>query len=476
MQTSPIGRLVIWFGLGILLVGLTFSNGIVLVSAALLFVLFLVEGVRFRRAIHTIRNSISIESQLPHIEVTAGDELKIETVVKNTSSLDFRIIYFEHMFPSQLVTKPSFSETWIQRHGKGLIVTASKATVPGRFTLTKSVIVFETGMRLFRHKVEWPDHVMITVRPLARSMGMLIDATSMFDLTVDRLHYGPGTDLAGIRPSTFSDDFHRIDWKVTARTGKLMTRECYLEKDPTIMLMVDVSSSMKTVWNGTSALNSIVDEAGKVSTVFRSGNPVGLILFDEKFVITSLSARQGVEHLETIVRVLIDQTEPIHNVSRPVRQETRSYASLVKDTYALEAELLPLDVTKREWPDSFARTLLPFFQRAKSKHLRKVRRLGAFAAFEDLCNLPEPVLAVAITDGQTNLDALYEGAKNAALSDHRVVLVILTDSTVHRPPDELTDLREFGIHVHRIRANQLWRTIDAATFEMNRIRRIHAAK
>jgi hypothetical protein len=220
----------------------------------------------------------------------------------------------------------------------------------------------------------------------------------------------------------------------------------------------------------------MVDEAGKLLTVFRSGTPVGLILFDEKSVITSLPARQGVENLEKIVRVLVDQTEPIHSVSRPVRHYTRSYASLVKDAYALEAELLPQGVTKRERSDSFARTLLPFFQRAKSKHLQKVRGLGVFAAFEIVCSLPEPVLAVAITDGQTNLDALYEGAKNAALSGHRVVLVILADSTVHRPTDELPDLQGFGIQIHRINADQLWRTIDAATFEMSRIRRIHAAR
>jgi uncharacterized protein (DUF58 family) len=191
-----------------------------------------------------MRSSLSIESHPSHIEVIAGDELEIETAVRNTSNLDFRLIHFEHIFPTQLVPETSFSETRIQRHGQRMIIISCKATVPGRFAVTKSVIVFETEMRLFRHKVALPEHVIITVRPLVRSIGMSIDATSMFDLTVDRLHYGPGTDLAGIRPSTFSDDFHRIDWKVTARTGKLMTREFYLEKDPTIMLMVDVSSSM----------------------------------------------------------------------------------------------------------------------------------------------------------------------------------------------------------------------------------------
>ncbi len=465
-----------WFGIGMLLVGLIFSNAVVLVSGALLFAFFLVQCIRFRRAVHTIRNSVSIESQASHIGVAAGDELEIETTVKNESNLQFRIIHFEHVFPAQIVTKQIVSKIPIQAHGQRLVIVFGKVTVPGRFASAKSVLVFEIGMRLFRHKVEFPDRVIITVHPLASKFGIPIDSTSMLDLTLNSLRQGPGTDFAGIRPSNFLDDFHRINWKVTARTGKLMTREFYREKDPTIILVIDISSSMKTVRNGTSTLNSLVAETGKLLTAFQAASPVGLISFDEASVITNIRARQGGENREKIVLALVDSTEPISGISWPAMNNVRSYSNLTKDAHLLEKELIQQSAAKPEWAGSFARTLLPYYQRAKSERLRKIRSQGVFRAFETVCNLPEPVLAVAISDGKTNLDGLYEGAKNAALAGHRVVLAILSDPLERRSADVLSELQGFGIQVFRIIPDQLWRTIDAATLQMSRIRQIHAAR
>ncbi|GAH91143.1 unnamed protein product, partial [marine sediment metagenome] len=55
---------------------------------------------------------------------------------------------------------------------------------------------------------------------------------------------GLGSEFYGMRRYVFGDQFRLIDWKASARTQKLIVREFESERDVTIMLLVDSSSSM----------------------------------------------------------------------------------------------------------------------------------------------------------------------------------------------------------------------------------------
>ncbi|MHA1267241.1 MAG: DUF58 domain-containing protein [Candidatus Helarchaeota archaeon] len=55
---------------------------------------------------------------------------------------------------------------------------------------------------------------------------------------------GMGSEFYGIRSYTTDDEFRRIDWKASARSGKLMIREYESEKNIRVMIFLDASSSM----------------------------------------------------------------------------------------------------------------------------------------------------------------------------------------------------------------------------------------
>ncbi len=55
---------------------------------------------------------------------------------------------------------------------------------------------------------------------------------------------GLGSEFYGMRRYVFGDQFRLIDWKASARTQKLIVREFESERDVTIMILVDSSSSM----------------------------------------------------------------------------------------------------------------------------------------------------------------------------------------------------------------------------------------
>lgn len=55
---------------------------------------------------------------------------------------------------------------------------------------------------------------------------------------------GIGVEFFGLRDYFPMDDFRRIDWKATARTGDLIVREFESERNIKIMILLDCSSSM----------------------------------------------------------------------------------------------------------------------------------------------------------------------------------------------------------------------------------------
>ncbi|THF86711.1 DUF58 domain-containing protein [Deinococcus sp. KSM4-11] len=58
------------------------------------------------------------------------------------------------------------------------------------------------------------------------------------------LFYGPSLDLAEVREYQPGDEVRRIDWNVTARSGRLHVRQYQEERELTTWLLVDTSASM----------------------------------------------------------------------------------------------------------------------------------------------------------------------------------------------------------------------------------------
>ncbi len=475
MELAPTGSLIAWLGVSLLVVGIFLSNTLILLSAALLFLFFLFEGVSFRRAVNLVKDSLTLESRPSTIETTVGRPFKVETVVTNASHSEFSIVRFSHNLPPQIDEESHGPRTLtLQSYGKQHIETLLKTKIPGRLEITTSTTLLERRAHLFRQAVAFPDKVIIIARPLASRSVDPIEAGVLADLAVDHVRRGTGTDLAGIRPFNIHDDFHRIDWKATARTGKLMTRESYLERDPTVILMVDVSSSMNTRRYESSILEAFLSEAGNLLAAIRPTSPMGLILYDRREVVANIEPMQGVNSRERILRALLER---VKTTSAPARLERRTilpYADLARELKALMRDSAFAAKTRGYWErlSTFASIVLPFYQRVESKYFERMRRQGAFKAFETICAFSEPVLAIAISDGRANLDGLVEGAKNARTLNHQIVLAILSELDSTNPIEIISDLEAQGIGILRCAPQELSRAISRQVFELSRNRTI----
>ncbi len=123
---------------------------------------------------------------------------------------------------------------------------------------------------------------------------------------------GQGMEFDEVREYTAGDDVRSIDWNVTARAGRPYVKVFREERELTVLLLVDVSGSMRFgAIPGISprAKLALAAEAAAVVgiTALRNGDRLGLMLFSDRTE-THVPARRGRGHAMRVVREVLTPT------------------------------------------------------------------------------------------------------------------------------------------------------------------------
>lgn len=116
---------------------------------------------------------------------------------------------------------------------------------------------------------------------------------------------GQGMTFSEVRPYQFGDEIRRIDWNKTARFREPYVKIMEEERELTVMLMVDISSSMN-YGTKTALKREFVAEICASLGFSASGNndKVGLILFADK-VYKVIPPQKGRKHVLSIISQIL---------------------------------------------------------------------------------------------------------------------------------------------------------------------------
>ncbi|TFG05963.1 MAG: DUF58 domain-containing protein [Promethearchaeota archaeon] len=118
---------------------------------------------------------------------------------------------------------------------------------------------------------------------------------------------GMGSEFYGIRSYSTDDEFRRIDWKASARSGKLMIREYESEKNIRVMIFLDASSSMVSGSKFDNKLEYSIRAALLLAHLaLERHDHVGLIVFSDRlhyYIEPRSSEGQKWRMLEVLARV-----------------------------------------------------------------------------------------------------------------------------------------------------------------------------
>jgi len=116
---------------------------------------------------------------------------------------------------------------------------------------------------------------------------------------------GRGVEFSDVRLYQPGDDYRSIDWNVTSRTGEIHVKQFHEERQRTLLLVVDVSASLRFGTTGTLKSETLAELSALLAfSAVRSRDRVGLLLFSEG-VELYIPPRQGREHVLRIVREVI---------------------------------------------------------------------------------------------------------------------------------------------------------------------------
>lgn len=116
---------------------------------------------------------------------------------------------------------------------------------------------------------------------------------------------GQGMTFSEVRPYQFGDEIRRIDWNKTARFKEPYVKVMEEERELTVMLMVDISSSMD-YGTKTALKREFVAEICASLGFSAAGNndKVGLILFADK-VYKVIPPQKGRKHILSIISQIL---------------------------------------------------------------------------------------------------------------------------------------------------------------------------
>ena len=149
---------------------------------------------------------------------------------------------------------------------------------------------------------------------------------------------GRGMNFDEVREYVPGDDIRSIDWNVTARTGNPHIKKFTEERELTIMLMIDISSSGE-FGSGISSKREMMAELGSVLafSAVRNNDKVGLVLFSD-FIELYIPPQKGRSHILRVIREILffkpqrKQTDlkiPLDFVNRVCKR--KSVAFLISD-------------------------------------------------------------------------------------------------------------------------------------------------
>lgn len=234
----------------------------------------------------------------------------------------------------------------------------------GRYPLGDVALAIVTPLGLLRRIIRaHPTDSVVVVPSLSnvRRFRLLSMQHRLNDVGVRALKLrGEGGAFAGLRDYFPGDDPRLLDWKATARHGRLITREETVERSQTVILVVDCGRAMTQMAGRFPRFEHVLSAALVLGDVAATGGDrVGLLAFDDSVRAFVPPQREtvAVRKMRTALSALdATLTEPDYAAAfRLLAMRQRRRALLVLFTDVIDARA--------------ARTLVSYASRAAQRHL-----------------------------------------------------------------------------------------------------------
>jgi len=178
----------------------------------------------------------------------------------------------------------------------------------GEYEFGDITIRYRSALGLFWRQLNVPASKKVRVYPDLKALQELsVKLAHSSELGVLKVRKrGQGTDFSSLREYVSGDDIRSMDWKATARRDRPVLRVYEVEKEQTLMVLVDAGRMMVSDLEGLSRFDHALNAAlSLVLTGLMRNDQVGLGIFADKPLLF-MPPRRGKSYLTKILEACCD--------------------------------------------------------------------------------------------------------------------------------------------------------------------------
>jgi uncharacterized protein (DUF58 family) len=229
--------------------------------------------------------------------------------IENTTDRTQRIAIADGLAPS---LQPTTRRVHARVRARSTFA-ASTEVVPtrrGRFVLGPVVVRVDGPLRLGARQVSRDVPGVLRVYPPFRSKDeaeLRINRARILEVGLRSAQgRGGGTEFDQLREYSVDDEFRRIDWAATARTGRAIVRTYRAERNQTVVSLLDNGRVMAGRVDGVPRVEYAMDAVMMLTAVAtRLGDKAGLVAFDRS-VRAVVPPGQARSHLGLVTEAMYD--------------------------------------------------------------------------------------------------------------------------------------------------------------------------
>ncbi len=242
---------------------------------------------------------------------------------------------------------------------------------------------------------------------------------------------GLGTDFESLRDYTEGDDYRKVDWKASARRGKLVVRQFEQERNQCVIVCIDIGRHMLAEVEGVRKLDHVLDALLMLTNAAAlAGDFVGLLVYADT-VRRYIPPRKGRSQVGIII-------EAIHDlVSEPVESDPVTAFAYLATRWKRRSLLV--NFTDYEDEDR-AKDLAVAFGSLARRHLTLI------------CRVLDPRVDEVLYSSVQNVQDMYrKAAANLLMENRRAATHIVGAAGIHNldsePQDLAANLVSYYFHV-----------------------------
>jgi uncharacterized protein (DUF58 family) len=280
-----------------------FGSSLALVLVVVILAAVVADYLRLPR-----RESLTLERHAPDT-LGLGDSAEITYTIRSAWSWPARATLYDRV-PAGISGELGDDEHDVPPLDERAFALTVGGETRGRYALGPVAMRITTPLGLLARIVVTParENESITVIPSltnVRRFRLLALQNRLSEAGVRALKLrGEGTAFAGLRDYVPGDDPRLLDWKATARHGKLISREQTIERSQTVISLIDCGRAMTQISGHYARFEHVLSAALVLSDVAAtSGDRVGLVAFDDQ-IRASMPPQRGERALRGLHRAL----------------------------------------------------------------------------------------------------------------------------------------------------------------------------